>query len=189
MQSGPAWRRGCGSRISAGRRSAGAPDARREGLRVRGGERQRPGDYEGPGFVQRCVMVAHPDLPMTVFFRPDRDSARTEVVFELGRLWSGPPRRLGPYTAEILRGGQTLAKIDVPQHFWFSRWRWQSVRRPVVKRPAALIAAGLLPPFAVQADPTKPSEHAEFSRANGGAAPAHPAPPAGAGGIRDVARR
>jgi hypothetical protein len=51
-------------------------------------------------------MIPHPALPMTVVFRPDRDPTRTEMVFELGRLWSGPPRHLGPYTAEILHGGQ-----------------------------------------------------------------------------------
>ena len=53
------------------------------------------GDYVGRSFVQRCVLVTVPDLPMSVFLRPDRDLDRVEVVFELGRMWNEPPRHLG----------------------------------------------------------------------------------------------
>lgn len=105
------------------------------------------GDYVGNGFRQRCVLVTVADLPMSVLMRPDRNSNRVEVVFELGRLWSGPAQNLGAYSVEILRGETRLARIDVPQHYWFSRWRWQSERRPVVAKVDALIHAGLLPPY------------------------------------------
>ena len=105
------------------------------------------GDYKGPGFVQRCVWVTVAGLPLSVFMRPDRDSDRAEVVFELGRLWSGPPRHFGAYTVEIQRGDKGLARVEVPKHFWFSRWRWQSARRPVIAKVSELVAAGLVPPY------------------------------------------
>jgi hypothetical protein len=105
------------------------------------------GDYEGPGFVQRCVMVTLPDLPLSILMRPDRGSERVEVVFELGRMWSGPPRHLSAYTVEIERGLTHLARIEVPKHFWFSRWRWKSAPRPLIANVQKLIAAGLLPPY------------------------------------------
>ncbi|MGC2415270.1 MAG: hypothetical protein WA459_21565 [Stellaceae bacterium] len=115
------------------------------------------GDYQGPGFVQRCVLTTVTEMPLSVLLRPDRDSDRVEIVVELGRVWSGPPRHLGPYTVEIERGGKQLARIDVPEHFWFSRWRWQSAPRPVITKVHDLIAAGLLPPYAA---PAGGSQHA-----------------------------
>jgi hypothetical protein len=120
------------------------------------------GDYKGPGFVQRCVRVTVPDLPLSVFLRPDRDSERVEVVFELGRLWSGPPRHFGAYTVEIQRGDKELARIEVPKHFWFSRWRWQSARRPIIAKVSELIAAGLVPPYGdVRLDKERPQGEAK----------------------------
>jgi hypothetical protein len=126
------------------------------------------GDFVGRGFVQRCVLVTVPDLPLTVLMRPDRDSERVEVVFELGRLWSGPPRHLPGYAVEISRGDRVLANIEVPKHFWFARWRWQSAPRPVTASIRDWIASGLLPPYVTTgpkaAVPAAPS-------------PAAPAPP------------
>jgi hypothetical protein len=107
------------------------------------------GDYEGPGFVQRCVMCTVPDLPLSVFMRPDRNSDRVEVVFELARMWNTAPQPLGAYVAEIGRGSKQLARVEVPRHFWLSRWRWQSARRPVIAKAASLIASGMVPPYAV----------------------------------------
>jgi hypothetical protein len=112
-------------------------------------------------------MVTLPGLPLTVFFRPDRGSERTEIVFELGRVWSGPPQHLGSYSVEIERNGAVAARLEVPKHYWFSRWRWQSAMRPVVAKPAELIAAGLLPPY-------------QTGQADGGAE--HEPEPAGAHG-------
>lgn len=125
------------------------------------------GDFVGHGFVQRCVLVTVPDLPLTVLMRPDRNSERVEVVFELGRLWSGPPRHFPGYAVEISRGDKVLAKIDVPRHFWFARWRWQSAPRPVTASLRDLIASGLLPPYASASQ--KPAAAAAT-------APAPPAP-------------
>src|SRR6201999_4465786 len=54
---------------------------------------------------------------------------------------------LGAYTVAISRGSQLLTTINVPAHYWRSRWRWQSTPRPVVADVAALIQQGLLPPY------------------------------------------
>lgn len=106
------------------------------------------GDYADPlgRFTQTCTRVDHPDLPLTVFFRPDRDGGRLEVVFELGRLFTeAEPRNLGPYKARVRVGATLVALIDVPAHYWFSRWRWQSALRPVRVKPAALMASWAVP--------------------------------------------
>lgn len=106
------------------------------------------GDYADPEgrFIQTCTRVDHPDLPLTVFFRPDRDGRRLEVVFELGRLWeSAEPRNLGPYKARVSVGSTVVALIDVPAHYWFSRWRWQSQLRPVRVKPDTLMASWAAP--------------------------------------------
>lgn len=100
------------------------------------------------GFTQRCVRTDVSGLPISVFFRPDLNSDRVEVVFEYGRIfYTGTPVNLAAYTVTISRGAQTLATINVPAHYWFSRWRWQSSPRPVVADVAALISQKLLPPY------------------------------------------
>ena len=119
------------------------------------------GDFtsEIGGFTQSCIRTTHPELPMTVFFRPDRGSDRVEVVFELGKPLARAPANLGAYTAVIANGAEILATVDVPQHFWFSRWRWQSAPRPVVGRVADMLARHLLPPYEheeVEEQPAKP---------------------------------
>src|SRR3954470_19830421 len=91
------------------------------------------------GFTQRCVRATVSGCPITVFFRPDRTSDRAEVVFELGTLFSGSPANLGAYTVTISRGTIQLAQVNVPQHYWFSRWRWQSATRPIVGNVADLM--------------------------------------------------
>ena len=106
------------------------------------------GAFTSPaGFIQSCGRATHPRIPLTVFFRPDEATDRVEVVFELGRLWSGRPQNLGAYGVEILRGQERLASIEVPRHFWFSRWRWQSAARPVTAKIASLQLDGLIPPL------------------------------------------
>jgi hypothetical protein len=118
------------------------------------------GDYTPPSqsFVQRCVRAEVPNFPMTVFFRPDRNSDRVEVVFELGRVFSQTPANLGAYTAVISRGAQVLARIDVPEHYWFARWRWQSSPRPVVADPKQLMHYGLLPPYDLPGKANSPAQ-------------------------------
>jgi len=99
------------------------------------------------GFTQRCIRSEVSGCPLRVFFRPDRNSDRVEVVFEHGHLFNAVPVNLGAYSVAISRGSEVLATIDVPAHYWFSRWRWQSSPRPVVGDVAALIAQNLLPPY------------------------------------------
>ncbi len=99
------------------------------------------------GFTQRCIRSEIPNLPLTAYFRPDRSSDRVEVVFELGRIFSASPANLGAYTVTIFRGEQVLARVDVPAHYWFSRWRWQSTARPVVADVAKLIEQNLVPSY------------------------------------------
>ena len=108
------------------------------------------GDYEDPDrrFVQQCIRATSNQLPVVVYFRPDRTTNRAEVVFEYGDPWSkGPPQDLEAYRVTILRGGRQIATIAVPGHFWYSRWRWQSAPRPVVAKVSDLIKAGLLPHY------------------------------------------
>lgn len=107
------------------------------------------GDYIGTvgKFTQRCVRCEVAGFPLSVYFRPDRNSDRVEVVFELGRVFSATPANLGAYTVVISRGAQTLARVDVPEHYWFARWRWQSSPRPVVASIEELTRYGLLPHF------------------------------------------
>jgi hypothetical protein len=107
------------------------------------------GDFtsEIGGFTQRCIRVSREDVPLTVFFRPDRDSSRVEVVFELGRIWGGRPKNLDAYNVTIFDGERQLASVDVPRHYWYGRWRWESAPRPVVGDVDDLIARGLLPPY------------------------------------------
>jgi hypothetical protein len=99
------------------------------------------------GFTQQCIRADVPGLPMTIFFRPDLNSSRIEVVFELGRLFNATPVNLGSYSVAISNGTQLLANISVPAHYWFSRWRWQSAPRPIVGNIDALISQNLLPPY------------------------------------------
>jgi hypothetical protein len=115
------------------------------------------------GFTQRCIRADVPGLPMTVFFRPDRTSARVEVVFELGRCFSGTPANLGTYTVTILDASTQLATVTVPAHYWFSRWRWQSAPRPIVGNIDTLISQGLLPPYNRNTNPPNLTASASYT--------------------------
>ena len=52
-------------------------------------------------------------------------------------MWGAPgtaAHMMDPYSVEILRGDQSIAKINVPYHWWWARWRWQSSSpRPLVR--------------------------------------------------------
>ena len=52
---------------------------------------------------------------------------------------------LGAYTAVDHAGRRDLATVDVPKHYYYSRWRWQSAPRPVTATVADLLAAKLVP--------------------------------------------
>lgn len=108
------------------------------------------GDYRGEFVHQKCFRAVNEALPyFTVFFRPDADGRRDEVVVEYGRLWNvaSPSHLMRPYTAVVRRGDRTLATVKVPYHWWMARWRWHTGSRPVVRRPAELTKRGWLPPF------------------------------------------
>lgn len=120
---------------------------------------QNLGDFVSAigNFTQRCVRCEVANFPLTVFFRPDRSSDRVEVVFELGRIFSTAPANLGAYSVTIFKGSQTLARIDVASHYWFSRWRWQSTPRPVVGDVAKLVEQNLIPAYDRSAAPPPPA--------------------------------
>ena len=100
--------------------------------------------YTNGAIHQRIKVLTQADW--RVYFRPEADGSREEVVVELGTL-GGTPRNTGAYTAIISQGGNTLASVSIPQHWYYARWRWQSAPRPIVGNVATLIANGLLPPF------------------------------------------
>lgn len=125
---------------------------------------QNLGDFvSGEGkFTQRCIRSEVANFPLTVFFRPDRTSDRVEVVFELGRVFSQAPANLGTYNVVISRGSQVLTRIDVPEHYWFARWRWQSAPRPVIADFKELMRFGLLPSYAYAALAVAPTANLDY---------------------------
>ncbi len=103
------------------------------------------GNFVAPGFTQRCIRVRNASYPLVIYFRPDLTSSRQEFVFELGTCWNNPPIvDLGPYTVTIPSAGVT---INVPKHYWFTRWRWQSAARPLIRTPSDIFSAKLFPPI------------------------------------------
>src|SRR5215472_2136215 len=107
------------------------------------------GDYVDPQgrFVQTCRLASSERLPLSVHFRRDRNSERAEVVFELGRIWNTEPINLDSYKVSIQRGSTVVYTTEVPRHFWFARWRWQSAPRNVTARISELTRSGLLPVY------------------------------------------
>ena len=108
------------------------------------------GVYVDPrgNFRQDSILVTNRALPnFRVYFRPDLDSSRDEVVFEAGDPLIATPADLGAYTVTIVKNGSVLATVSVPAHYWFSRWRWQSAPRPVTATIAQLVDAKFLPAY------------------------------------------
>jgi hypothetical protein len=109
-------------------------------------------------FVQNRLDATNAELPeLRVQFRCDRDGTRDEVVFELGDTTAGTKAyNMTSYTATIYRGTDVLATVDVPEHYWYSRWRWQSKPRPIVATTLELQDADLLPHFDMELSTTRP---------------------------------
>lgn len=110
------------------------------------------GAYKGEFVHQRCIRVMRRDTALTVYFRPDVGVERLEVVVELGHCWlagSGlkPEHIATPYTCDIRYKGKSVNVVQVPYQWWWSRWRWQSAPRPVVRAKADLLSKKLIPPF------------------------------------------
>ena len=104
------------------------------------------GDYVGRFVHQKCF-VQHA-AEWTVFFRPDADGSRDEVVVERGRFGStNPTHILTPYYATIWKNGAVAAREYVPRHWWYARWRWQSAPRPIRRSLADIIALKALCPL------------------------------------------
>jgi hypothetical protein len=120
------------------------------------------GSFVSPigGFEQRCLRVDAPDMPFTVFFRPDADDRRMELVVEYGRLWK-PGGNGGAYAATLWRGATQVARIDVPRADWRARWRWQSAPRRIVQDGAALARQRLIPVYAALDAPMDPPPRGE----------------------------
>jgi len=100
-------------------------------------------------FVQGRVDASNSSLPaFVVQFRRDKGGSRDEVVFELGDTTAGVVAfNMTGYIATIYAGDAVLAVVEVAEHYWYSRWRWQSAPRPIVASVGELQDAGLLPRF------------------------------------------
>jgi len=103
------------------------------------------GDYVGEFVHQQCQAQRQDEW--TVFFRPDADGNRAEIVVERGNNLQQGDDLLDPYSATIKSGSAVVATIAVPFHYWMSRWRWQSAPRPIVRTPADLLRKRLIIPF------------------------------------------
>lgn len=111
-------------------------------------------DYVDPEgkFTQQCIQVTRPDCTLTVDFRPDKNISRREVVILNGKCFQNQnAAHFGPYHIDIFEDGALIHAEDVGDlkinHWWQSRWRWQSAPRPVRHTAQELIAAKLLVPF------------------------------------------
>ncbi len=105
------------------------------------------GEFVGEFVRQQSFLATDPAFPdWRVWFRPDSDGTRDEVVVEYGRTTHGTFPVKG-YTATITSRGSVVYTANVPQHFGYARWRWQSRERAVVRTPAALKARKWLPNF------------------------------------------
>src|SRR5262249_4476469 len=106
------------------------------------------GDYRAPSgrFVQRCIRVTRAGAP-TLYFRPDRNADRVEVVFENWALHA-TAAHLPPYAVQILRDDRKIGEARVStKHWWGSRWRWQSAPRPLLHDRQELIRLREVQPY------------------------------------------
>ena len=111
------------------------------------------GNYVGQFVQQKSLMASLAGCPFTVFFRPDLNGKRDEVVVELGKIWSWssrPTHIMTPYTLRVTKNNALLFTQTVPYHWWWSRWRWQSAPRPVVATASELIASKKLLPHSTR---------------------------------------
>src|SRR6185295_8318346 len=115
-------------------------------------------DFIGEFVRQKSYLaknLAYPDW--RIYFRVDADPSgkrvvgagfRDEVIVEYGRSTGGAPAHVqAAYTATITKQGSAQATYNVPKHWWYARWRYQSSPRPVVRTPAMLKVRGWIPNF------------------------------------------
>ncbi len=107
------------------------------------------GSFQGQGFEQRCYRLPHaPALPgLSIFYRPDADGRRHELVFELSDAAMRQAVELDGYAVTLEIGGKTLLSGATPRHYWAARWRLQTAPRPPIRSVEALVKAGLVPAY------------------------------------------
>jgi hypothetical protein len=100
-------------------------------------------------FVQKNTRVTHPELlAFAVQFRRDETTNREEIVFELGdTTTTATAYNTTNYTVNIYRGPVLVDTLTIPEHYWYSRWRWNPTPRPITTSIAQLQADGLIPRF------------------------------------------
>ena len=112
------------------------------------------GDYADPQgrFIQSNALARLSSLPsFTVLFRRDKQTNREEIVFELGdTTQTAIAYNMTSYTVNIYRGPILVDTLTIPEHYWYSRWRWNPTPRPLTTRVADLQQQNLIP----RLDPT-----------------------------------
>jgi hypothetical protein len=136
------------------------------------------GSYVGTTLTQRSLRATHPTLRnYFVYFRPDANGQRQEVVFEYGGLLASQVDggaaavvTMPAHTVTIRHDGAVVATVrpttqvggaTVEGHGWNQRWRWQSAPRPIVKTKQQLTDMMLLLPYDWSLD-VADQEHAKF---------------------------
>ncbi len=107
------------------------------------------GDYNGAFVHQHNYTVRQGKW--LVSFRPDADGKRDEVVVEYG-IWPKPADTipvhiLAPFKAVISSAAGVITTVNVPKQFWYTRWRWQSAPRPIVRTAADLVGMKAILPM------------------------------------------
>jgi hypothetical protein len=106
--------------------------------------------YHDPAgqFEQANILCLNSTAPNArVYYRPDITSHREEWVFEFGDPWNLTSVNLGAYTVAIKKINGDIVTIEVPEHFYLSRWRWESTPRPVRRTVEEIFQAKLLPRY------------------------------------------
>lgn len=112
------------------------------------------GSYAGSFVSQHRVGVSRADCAFVVWFGTDTAgpmTGRNEFIVELGKMFGAANTacaNVPAYTATYYNNGLKIHQEQVPYHFWFSRWRWPRMDRPIV-RPNAL--TGFVPKFSPSA--------------------------------------
>ena len=109
-------------------------------------------------FVQRCVAATSRRCPRSraVPPRQGRRARRGGVRTRRHHRWRHGRQHDRLHRDHLRRGEVVLARIEVPEHYWYSRWRWQSAPRPITGKIEDLQADGLLPRFDTSLATTHP---------------------------------
>jgi hypothetical protein len=114
------------------------------------------GTFDSGDIHQRCLSFYVREIDLTVFFRPEADGSRQEIVFERGNCFLGGDIEgdIGSYTARIYNEGVLKESVSIAHHYAFTRWRWQSAPRPIIADIDSLLALHLIP--ALRRDSERP---------------------------------